>query len=266
MANKKKTKKTQVVIPELMILPPEPPLALMSSPRITWIPPHILSHEQIWKDVFVWIAVTSPRKTKSQQCVSIQRVLMLNEVVRTRWDPSFKINGIPRSSSMKRQAKYTAGIANALIDLIIEVFQRYPCRYSHPSEWFAQVILEHEAIGIHAVTKGDTTNTKFKAAFCNANNRLWVAEKSNPFSKPNTKLLFDIALKLDEMSTDFSRYLKSYADARRKFMAYISDSKKGDRQRVYVETDDGGLVRLESGRKKAAVKKVDPETLDSKGV
>ncbi|MGB6015293.1 MAG: hypothetical protein WBG32_11240, partial [Nodosilinea sp.] len=167
------------------------------------------------------------------------------------------IKGVPRS--LKKSLKLIGSVTNTLLSLINEVFLRYPCGYEHPSIWFAQVFLENEAIGVHATTDEKLTKSQYVANFRNANQKLRTLE-SNPFIRPATKTLFDIALILAEIHGSFASHLKSYVNARRQLSAHLKT--EADMLR---KSSSGGAKVSTQGRKKQEQKKVVPTSLVAQG-
>ncbi len=166
-------------------------------------------------------------------------------------------NGIPLSTSSDLSKALPKG--PHLLNLIDEVFLLEPCGYSHPAIWFREVFLENEAIGIYAKTEGDAEKTAYMSEFSNANQQLWTLV-SNPFSKPNTKALFDLALEMAERYDRFRPHLRAFASSRRKLATYLRENTE-----LLNKSPTGSKIIARQGRKKKKKTKVDSETLSSKG-
>lgn len=212
--------------------------------------------DNVWLQVFRSIYSMSGDGSEFSLVIANHRKLILAEVIKLRWDSKFKIKGVPKP--LQAQLKIVGELTNNLLNLIDEVFLLEPCGYPHPAIWFREVFLENEAIGIYTKTEGDAEKAAYMSEFGNANQQLWTLA-SNPFTKPNTKALFDLALEMAERYDRFTPHLRAFTRSRRKLATYLRKNTE-----LLNKSPTGSKIIARQGRKKKKKSKVDSETLAGK--
>lgn len=160
------------------------------------------------------------------------------DVIRRKWDPSYKWKGIDRKT--KEWIQVFGAVAFNLLNLCEATFsyQALPI-YKHPAHWFVKVVLEGEAWGIHfqfpnedgkwwgirVEGKPDDKVSKslMRATLQRQNEQLRQFESGcNPFLQPATKQLFDLARQLREKDDSFQRdFYAPYVKARQACTTYF---------------------------------------------
>lgn len=138
--------------------------------------------------------------------------LSFAEVIRLRWDKNFRL-AMPRAmaSEIKQTIRPAAEVLDCLLDFSIELWVAHPGNYQHPSQLFAEVLVEFEAWGIATQDKEQNTITKFYRNLRTQNAQL--ADHKNPFTKPATKALIDLAIDLVQRNgrfetTKYNRFVR----------------------------------------------------------
>jgi hypothetical protein len=177
------------------------------------------SEDKIWRTALAQQVISLLKHTEHtkefQWAVSNLRYYILVGIIRLRWEPTLKLKGMPRH--FKKCLPPMAKTGNQLIELIISLHQaqQLPC---HPTEYFIQVFLENEALGILATASVELTRTEFLERFRHANQQLYTLE-SNPFTQPHTRHLFDQVLALAEQNEPFRGKFMAFVKARRQISA-----------------------------------------------
>lgn len=208
--------------------------------------------ENVWLPVF-W-DLTRPRHDFADfdKVDLAYRRAILTEVIRREWDSRYRVTGLGRQGN--KEVKAAGGVAHKILLLIAKIHLKDPAilDHKHPSEWFGRVVAEREAIG-YIVLNGAGGADQFKRRLGSDTQKIYTLTE-NPFTKPHTKQLFDIALNLALEHDGFVAPIREYAQARRELLKIF---KERSGSQVRTKGVDGRAKRCRQGR----AKKVDSRTL-----
>lgn len=225
------------IFKSVAVLPPSPP-AEDPWPRVCWE----LTRHRGGDDEF-------------DSMVTYYRRLIMAEVIRLKWQKnlSIDVSDWPKGGIRESKAEFrlSGRIAHALLNLVNEIFLRHPAGYRHPSVWFGEVFLEDEALGVFGSSPDRASKTQRLAQIGTENQALRTLSH-NPFTRPATSLLFELALRRAEESTDIRKVLNGYIAARQEFSRHV---KKGGK--VYRNIRGSPVASVQGKRSK----KRDSETL-----
>lgn len=157
-------------------------------------------------------------------------------VARRRWSANIelKFDGKPLSGTMRTLVERQGEMFSALLELVTEVHLISPRKHTHAAFWWLNCILESECTPIISYSnKADcpTGKGEYVADFQSITQRLKELEaKANPFFKPWTKELFDVAMETadktaSERNLFYAQKYKPYLDARSNMASFLR--KKG---------------------------------------
>ncbi len=203
--------------------------------------------ENVWVPVFLALTSSGTHTACDFDRLDLfYRRALLTEVIRREWDSRFpKVTGLGRQGA--KEVKAAGLVAHKVLKLIAKIQLRDPALLDnkHPSEWFGRLIAERESIG-YIVLSGAGGAAKFKRRLGSDTQKIYTLTE-NPFTRPHTKRLFDIALTLAMENDGFVAPLREYAQARRELLKIF---KEGSGTKVVTKSADGKPKRCRQGRAK----------------
>jgi hypothetical protein len=201
----------------------------------------------------VWAAVlhnltTPPDENASEFAHIIHRYqyLCFAELIRRKWDSKFRVCRVPRG--MRPLLNLDGELWLCLLNLISETFLVYPA-YKHPALWFNQILGEHEIFPTVRHFDGERTGKAEILKLARSENHSLLTLESNLFHQEGTKLLFDCAMEIAEVSDRFrAQTYMPFVRARQKVVTYAAQHSF-----ARIKTADGFF---KTSRQRTELKKV----------